>query len=707
MADPKTRSSTSSRGRGAPRGSRGGGRGAGSSSRGRSSVSGARRFPPSGSAARGLSPSTSLSRGHARGGRGSFVRGGRGAFASRGKSLTSQRGPSMNATVSSHSRFEGGRGRGGRGRARVGSLSQRGERGRGYSQAGRVCFRSASSSAGAEVLKKRKTRETSEEEGDGERRAERENAEIQHECAEESVFKKGSILALLRGEAQETGGEPGSAAASLFEGTTKDEQSKDSKKKRRRQDQANGTAEVSAVDEETGGATEEEERKNEKKSKKRKADREKETAEGSSSSSPGHENDVGLTRLTALFSSSPEALAALSLQRPSSHARRAKEAERDEALASDEDPLSPASLLAAANAGTQEKKTGDSLMGAIEKARAVTAQYRREQKKARKQLKEAEKSVKEAKLQKKTADEKSKVSKERVQSEVADAESEPEEEGALEDEARSEEAEEGWRETDKEKEKRTVFIGNLPLSGWKPPELYRHLGVAKKDVESIRLRSIPVLPKFNKRRLGGLVHRQFTDVKDFQNAYVVLKDRELVRSVLQRDGASFQERPLRVDEAGERGQNVFSRFDRKKTVFVGNLPSRCSEEDLRAALAGNGAIKAVRIIRDKVTSETKGFGFVCFEDRVSVARAVLASNGVTKLQGRVLRVTRALDEATSKMEDAKRLHEKEKKRARRGGASRGVSPAVRRIMQKKQRKMAKRYENRGYAPQGKGLSAAF
>ncbi|KFG54641.1 RNA recognition motif-containing protein, partial [Toxoplasma gondii RUB] len=122
------------------------------------------------------------------------------------------------------------------------------------------------------------------------------------------------------------------------------------------------------------------------------------------------------------------------------------------------------------------------------------------------------------------------------------------------------------------------------------------------------------------------------DLKDFQNAYIVLKDRRLFRSILQHDGTSFQGRRLRVDEAGERGRNVFSRFDRKKTVFVGNLPSRCSEEDLRRALESNGTVKAVRIIRDKVTTESKGFGFVCFEDRVSAARAVLASNGVVSLQ---------------------------------------------------------------------------
>lgn len=35
-----------------------------------------------------------------------------------------------------------------------------------------------------------------------------------------------------------------------------------------------------------------------------------------------------------------------------------------------------------------------------------------------------------------------------------------------------------------------------------------------------------------------------------------------------------------------------------------------------------------------MTSESKGFGFVCFEDRVSVAKAVLISNGVATIQVR-------------------------------------------------------------------------
>ncbi|KFH05036.1 RNA recognition motif-containing protein [Toxoplasma gondii MAS] len=509
--------------------------------------------------------------------------------------------------------------------------------------------------------------------------------------AEDGEYEKGSILALLGGQGSEqnlreetppsrkkacgaTGEERGEAdgLGKLFNGGDDAEKTKHSKKRKR-----DPRCVVSVEDVGESGE--------EGRSKKK-----EQGTEGSSLScifsSRGNVkatvSDAGLSRLSALFSASALADADEGIENKDGSAKRVS------AASFPPDSSSLSCEVADSAASKTKKKRGTTLQSAIKKARAVAALHREAM------AKKAEARPQETR---KTKKKDQGTREEREEASASEREEDGEErEETSEGEAQAAEAEAGWRETEKEKDCRTVFVGNLPLSGWKPPALYRHLGIGRKDVESIRLRSIPVHPKFNKCRLGGLVKGQFTDLKDFQNAYIVLKDRRLFRSILQHDGTSFQGRRLRVDEAGERGRNVFSRFDRKKTVFVGNLPSRCSEEDLRRALESNGTVKAVRIIRDKVTTESKGFGFVCFEDRVSAARAVLASNGVVSLQGKTLRVTRALDEATSKMEDANRRHEKEKKRARRGGVGRGLSPAVRRMIQKKQRKIAKRYENRGY-----------
>ncbi|CBZ53101.1 hypothetical protein NCLIV_028890 [Neospora caninum Liverpool] len=655
-------------------------------------------------------------------------RGGRGGRGGRGALRGSSRGPRGRSVESTKDRFSGAfRPRGGRGGSRGRSAhaagftrgasrsppsalstsdrgfngrSPRGGRGtRGGKQfergRGRGGFRGRGGAAGRE----RSRDDASKPRADREEKAGSvRTAEGETESDAEAEYEKGSILALLSGQDGEPrhqrektphlheggrrkkGWHESAEAGSRPVGSGEADEGKQLKKKRKRDGDASTSVARGAGKGEEKGEEKERSKKKEKKGKGLSSVSGIFAATGDSKA--GAEADSGLSRLTALFSGS--ALASSNEK----HSRN----ETDAAVSS-----APASLAEAssssfhsevanpADSKADRKKRGDALQSAVKKARAVAARHRREAMEKRSSSEEGEEAGEEpSKKRRAKKGEESRDEGESSVSKLQEEEGEREESSAEDDEdSGAGEAEAGWRETDKEKERRTVFVGNLPLSGWKPPALYKHLGIGRKDVESIRLRSIPVHPKFNKCRLGGIVQGQFTDLKDFQNAYIVLKDRKLVRAVLQHDGSTFQDRRLRVDEAGERGQNVFSRFDRKKTVFVGNLPARCSEEDLRKALECNGAVKAVRIIRDKVTTESKGFGFVCFEDRVSAARAVLASNGVASLQGRALRVTRALDEVTSKMEDAKRRHEKEKKRARRGGVGRGVSPAVRRMMQKK------------------------
>ncbi|PHJ23598.1 rna recognition motif-containing protein [Cystoisospora suis] len=178
--------------------------------------------------------------------------------------------------------------------------------------------------------------------------------------------------------------------------------------------------------------------------------------------------------------------------------------------------------------------------------------------------------------------------------EEASGSSDEEDEGSVSGEV---EQEEDPQEAAEERNSRTVFVGNLPLTAWKPAELYSHLGLTKKDVESIRRRSVPVLPKFHNCRLGGIVQQQFTAAKDFQNAYLVLRDKSRIKSLLRKDGESFQGHSLRVDVVGVDGNGGFSKFDRRRTVFVGNLPPRCSETDLREALKANGPVRGTESTR--------------------------------------------------------------------------------------------------------------
>lgn len=75
-------------------------------------------------------------------------------------------------------------------------------------------------------------------------------------------------------------------------------------------------------------------------------------------------------------------------------------------------------------------------------------------------------------------------------------------------------------------------------------------------------------------------------------------------------------------------------------VFVGNLTFDATEDSLREAFAGYGEIKSVRIITDRETGRSRGFGFVEMVDAGSAQTAISALDG-TDLDGRQLTVNEA------------------------------------------------------------------
>lgn len=47
-----------------------------------------------------------------------------------------------------------------------------------------------------------------------------------------------------------------------------------------------------------------------------------------------------------------------------------------------------------------------------------------------------------------------------------------------------------------------------------------------------------------------------------------------------------------------------------KTIYVGNLPYRANENDVKELFAKHGEVFAVRLMKDKRTGKRRGFGFV-------------------------------------------------------------------------------------------------
>ena len=74
-------------------------------------------------------------------------------------------------------------------------------------------------------------------------------------------------------------------------------------------------------------------------------------------------------------------------------------------------------------------------------------------------------------------------------------------------------------------------------------------------------------------------------------------------------------------------------------IFVGGLSWGTDDAGLRAAFEGFGAITEAKVIQDRDTGRSRGFGFVTFESSDALNEA-LSLNG-TELDGRSIRVDRA------------------------------------------------------------------
>jgi RNA recognition motif-containing protein len=74
-------------------------------------------------------------------------------------------------------------------------------------------------------------------------------------------------------------------------------------------------------------------------------------------------------------------------------------------------------------------------------------------------------------------------------------------------------------------------------------------------------------------------------------------------------------------------------------IYVGNISYKSSEDDLGNLFAEFGDVTSVKIIQDKFTGRSKGFGFIEMSDEAG-ATAVESLDGFDHL-GRNLRVSQA------------------------------------------------------------------
>ena len=75
-------------------------------------------------------------------------------------------------------------------------------------------------------------------------------------------------------------------------------------------------------------------------------------------------------------------------------------------------------------------------------------------------------------------------------------------------------------------------------------------------------------------------------------------------------------------------------------LYVGNLPYRIDEESLRQMFIPYGSVESSKVIKDRQTGRSKGFGFIEMAAQTEADAAIKALNE-TALDGRNIKVSLA------------------------------------------------------------------
>ena len=75
-------------------------------------------------------------------------------------------------------------------------------------------------------------------------------------------------------------------------------------------------------------------------------------------------------------------------------------------------------------------------------------------------------------------------------------------------------------------------------------------------------------------------------------------------------------------------------------IFVGNLSADVTDDDLRQAFGAFGKVNSAEVVKDRFSSESKGFGFVEMPETAEAQAAITGVNG-SMIKGRPVNVSEA------------------------------------------------------------------
>ena len=80
-------------------------------------------------------------------------------------------------------------------------------------------------------------------------------------------------------------------------------------------------------------------------------------------------------------------------------------------------------------------------------------------------------------------------------------------------------------------------------------------------------------------------------------------------------------------------------------IYVGNLPFRTTDDDLRRAFSAHGTVTSAQVIMDRETGRSRGFGFVEMGSDAEANAAIKQLDGLD-YEGRAMKVNEAKPQRT-------------------------------------------------------------
>jgi RNA recognition motif-containing protein len=100
-----------------------------------------------------------------------------------------------------------------------------------------------------------------------------------------------------------------------------------------------------------------------------------------------------------------------------------------------------------------------------------------------------------------------------------------------------------------------------------------------------------------------------------------------------------------------------------KKLFIGGLSWNTNEEGLRAAFEQYGELDEVKVVVDRNTNRSRGFGFITFQNDADAQTAIEEMDG-KELDGRTIKVDVAQDRGPRRDGDRPRYNRDDRDRNR-------------------------------------------